>query len=392
MVWELKLDFEVLTPLFLGGADQSAELRAPSIKGLLRFWYRAVDPGFMDEEQRIFGGTTGGAGQSPFLMRIESGPPKLARWQDFGVAKFSQGTGRDTRNGLIYLGFPFQMRGNEERTAIAPGHGFSVRCLLPRTGADNTDSPLQLRRRLAAAWWLLGHLGGAGSRSRRGFGSLALRDWRAAKGEWPELGELPLLSHAKSPQEGRAGLDKGLNTLRTWFGAWPEDKHTTRHPHLGGAFRFRLLDTAYPQAQWNKALADMGAAMQDFRLCRAPDYQMVKDHLLAVAREGGRPLQTAPPRASFGLPLAFRYSSVRGQAMFVPYDEAGHSTFERHGSLLLLRLAAIGDNLHPLYVRMDGAAPGQDPPAALRKASRPLLPARENAMDAFFDTLGIGKR
>jgi CRISPR-associated protein Cmr1 len=390
MVSELTLDFEVLTPLFLGGADQSAELRAPAIKGLLRFWYRAVDPNFSVEEPRFAGGTSEGAGQSQFLLRVESAAPKLIEWSGFNVERFSHGSGRNTRNGLIYLGFPFQMRGNDGRAAIAPGHTFSVRCVLPRIAAMDADRARKLRHRLIAAWWLFGHFGAAGSRSRRGFGSLALRGWHA---KWPEIHELPLLVDATSPQEGRAKLENGLKTVQRWFGEWPANGSRPEHPHLGAAFRFKLLDAAYAKTDWAKSLAEIGAGMQEFRLRRAPDYQMVKDHLMAEASQGGQPLQTTPPRATFGLPLVFRYSSLRGQqAMLVPHDRDGNTTFERHGSLLLLRLAAIGDRIYPLYVRMDGAVPGQNPPAALRKASRPLRPAQTNAMDAFLDSLGSGKR
>lgn len=44
---QLRIRYRVVTPAFLGGADPScAELRPPSIKAALRFWYRAVDPEF----------------------------------------------------------------------------------------------------------------------------------------------------------------------------------------------------------------------------------------------------------------------------------------------------------------------------------------------------------
>jgi len=143
-----------------------------------------------------------------------------------------------------------------------------------------------------------------------------------------------------------------------------------------------LQTRSFPRAQWDAALAHMGAQMQTFRLRYAPDYQDVKDHLL-----GARPIQFAPNRASFGLPLSFRYSSARGNVNLAPYNEEGRTTNERHGSLLHLRLAAIQDKVHPLYVRMDGAVPGADPPAALRGQGRPLREFRESAMDKFLATL-----
>lgn len=391
MPLKLTLHFEVLTPLYLGGADQAAELRPPAFKGLLRFWYRAVDPRYRQHEDTFFGGTAEKTGQSRFLLRTEGAKPETVSWEGLGAGKFSQGRGRDTRNGLIYLGFPFQMHGNEGRTAIAPGCSFHVSCLLPRVG-DGEDARAA-RRRLTAAWWLLAHLGAAGSRSRRGFGALALTGWEADR-DWPELAELPLLATASSPEAGRAALQQGLAVLRDWFGGWPPEQKGIAHPHLGPAFRFKVLDTAYGHSDWAKALAEMGSAMQEYRLRRAPDYQMVKDHVLAMNRQGDRVLQATPPRGTFGLPLTFRYSSVKGApVMVVPFGGTGQKNFERHGSLLLLRPVAIGGKLYPLYVRMDGAVPGIDPPGAVRGQRRGnLFPAGQNAMDAYFHTLGSGKR
>jgi CRISPR-associated protein Cmr1 len=43
---KLTVTLKTITPLFLGGAEpvMQAELCAPSIKGAMRLWYRAIDP------------------------------------------------------------------------------------------------------------------------------------------------------------------------------------------------------------------------------------------------------------------------------------------------------------------------------------------------------------
>lgn len=400
MAQELRLTFRVLTPLFLGGADQQrAELRPPAFKGLLRFWFRALDPAFRDYEPALFGGSVDGSGQSPFLLRVETGPPPRLAWPDMDADRFNRGSGRNTRNGLVYLGYPFQMRGRDRQTqmqgsgrqAIRPGHTFTIRNLIPSALSADSEQGRRLRRSLTGAWWLLSHLGAIGSRSRRGFGSLSLDAWTAEPENWPEVAQLPLAAGTLSATECRAVLWKGLATLRDWFGEWPATEPAPEHPHLGKAFRVKLLGNAWPVSEWAAALAAMGGDMQCFRLRAAPDYQAVKDHLLAQKRTGGRQLRSAPTRASFGLPLTFRYSSISGQtAQFVPYDKCNETTFERQGSLLLMRQLAIGDGLHSLYVRMDGAVPGVTPPAALRRSPCSLAPAPANAMDEFFDSLPPG--
>ena len=37
------IDFQFVTPAFLGGANQQAELRMPSVRGALRWWSRAME-------------------------------------------------------------------------------------------------------------------------------------------------------------------------------------------------------------------------------------------------------------------------------------------------------------------------------------------------------------
>ena len=71
---------QVITPCFAGGAEpeKQAEIRAPSIRGQLRWWFRVLG-GFSslkpipvrDQEERIFGSTAGGAGvASPLIVRV----------------------------------------------------------------------------------------------------------------------------------------------------------------------------------------------------------------------------------------------------------------------------------------------------------------------------------
>ena len=49
-----EITFKTVPPLLLAGADQKkAEMRVPSIRGQLRWWFRAL--GFGDEEL-VFGG------------------------------------------------------------------------------------------------------------------------------------------------------------------------------------------------------------------------------------------------------------------------------------------------------------------------------------------------
>lgn len=376
---KLSLTFEVVTPLFLGDADRTrAVLRPSAFKGLLRFWYRAVDPEFREYERLFLGGVGRKDGQSSVLLSIESPPLRRVRWGDFKDGRFNIGHGKNRQNGLVYLGFPLRMKGGAEREAIAPGQRFTLSCVVPR----QVEEMERFRRAMAAAFWLFAHFGAIGTRARRGFGVLSLKEWGVQHDGWPEIAELPVVSHARDIGVAQIELNRGLETIRAWLGEWPVGRE---HPHLGAAFAHKLIHQPY--RDWSSALADMGAAMQEFRSRRAPDYQAVKDHLT-----GRRRLTRAPERVTFGLPLAFRYTSLQGKStQLYSFREHDRERYGRHGSLLFLRLLQVGEVLHPHYVRMAGAVPGVAPPAILRGDGRPLRKAVATAMDTFFGEIKTGK-
>lgn len=80
----ITFECEVITPMFLAGADGTQpELRAPSIKGAMRFWWRAVNANLvenkngkwdysklMENEAKIFGSSDEKVGKSKFSIRI----------------------------------------------------------------------------------------------------------------------------------------------------------------------------------------------------------------------------------------------------------------------------------------------------------------------------------
>ena len=73
-------EFSFITPAFVHGAYQSQnhgrpELRGPSIRGQLRWWFSALYDGnkkiqSSDEENQLFGGVRGGTRSSLFVARV----------------------------------------------------------------------------------------------------------------------------------------------------------------------------------------------------------------------------------------------------------------------------------------------------------------------------------
>ncbi len=432
----LTVKYRIVTPLFLGGADpgDGAELREPSFKAALRYWYRALDLDYRIHESRIFGGTGGrGVGQSTFLLRAAvdgSGTREGGnRWHPAAHGIEDQcNTQNGTRparsssdgrtwnlNGLRYFSFALQGMGGNARCYIDVGKVASLTLVFRQSPKNTSD-----RRRIAAVLWLLGHVGGLGSRARRGFGTLALESWRASGGAgWPELGELPIAHGQGSVAGWMDAFEKGCGVLKGWF----PGSRTADHTVLGPSTRFKLFTTGKPD--WAQALNDAGLAMQKFRQRHDlsdpnSDYFRVKKHICQNeprtagrpgAAVGAAPLSASPERAAFGLPLTFRYSSLaypkvdRGRPITRngrPQFETPKTTFNgassdrnRSASRIHVRIVKIGENYHPLYMRLDGPllAGGDliaDGPLPSRRWGNHVAPG-DAILNDFWSTLTVAR-
>lgn len=168
----LEADFKIVTPLFMSGADQdNAELRPPSIKGVIRFWWRALAYSrfngdlskLAEREEALFGST----GQVASVIIRVSTPSKCAiTKKDTVHQNFKMAAG------ARYLGYglmdAFDGKNTEagklQRPCINHNQQFTV------TFISKNDIPEEFINAVKLA----GLLGGLGSRSRKGFGSLVL--------------------------------------------------------------------------------------------------------------------------------------------------------------------------------------------------------------------------
>lgn len=381
----LEGEVQVLTPAMLAGIRRThahhggmlvPELRAQTLKGLMRFWFRAAHPAFTMLEPVVFGAATVRPRKASFLLSLYTSDG-LEAW-DFDRKRFdhfNEPPGRATsrtRNGFAYCAFPFGMdRGG--RAGIKPGKpfAFSLR-VAPGAHRGSAEETARLHTCIGLSLWLALHLGGIGARSRRGFGSLQLTSLRPPS--FDSEVDLSPLPEAVDPDEWIQTLSERLVGIRSWLGGFASGPH----PHLSGA-RMRLLPAGFDT--WEEALNAGGRALQDFRQRRDPDYGEVKAHLCSVERKarcsgGVKPkrLSSAPARAAFGLPLTFRYGSVRievcdrGQIKDKPAEvtftaQRGPKAIERSASPIHLRIVRIRRRYHPLFLWLpsdllpDGAHP-----------------------------------
>ena len=395
----IEMDLVFITPAFLGNAMQKAELRPQSFKGALRFWYRAVDAQLARpdddgenknresrnkaREDTIWGGAGDGFGQSKVLLRVHASRPSHWRWDRRQFEHFTTGRGPNTRNGVLYLGYPFGLRGNRERDALAQGTFFKLRAVIP---SHSSLREWEIRA-ITASLWLFSVLGSCGTRGRRGFGSLQATGWRLlnSKGntEWEEAFEaLPRPSEMNQPDRWKQGIQEACRRFRDWFGDFPSD---TAHPHIFEEFAPKVLD-GFPS--WQEAINHAGSKMQAFRHKYQPDYDLVAD-LLQHPAHG----KTSPGRVSFGLPLTFRFGSrpSLGDLTFYPQGlNPGYKAPDRFASLLFIKIVRFGIRYYPVFFRLEGEIPGFDIPLRCRNKIELNMapPSKENnAMKIFFDSL-----
>ena len=162
---EIEAAYGVVTPMFCGGADPgSAELRIPSFKGVLRFWWRALAwsrcggdlKTIQKEEDQLFGSAVGGRSRV-VITHVEP-------------VKWETGFGSELRvgPGARYLGYGVLEHGAAQRAFLEPGFGFTVHM---RT----RDLDRAWMSSLENALMALGLFGGMGARSRKGYGSVSIR-------------------------------------------------------------------------------------------------------------------------------------------------------------------------------------------------------------------------
>jgi len=160
-------DLEVVTPMFLGGADaKTAELRAASLKGLMRYWWRALQAEsdmeiLRKKENDIFGSTDKGGS---FAIRMvytdlrgikESFPRHLVpvEGKDFKI------------NILEYLAY-----GTYDYVK-GKGNVFSREYIQPNKRFKLIITIRGRKEEILRTFYIFSLFGGIGSRNRNGFGS-----------------------------------------------------------------------------------------------------------------------------------------------------------------------------------------------------------------------------
>lgn len=313
---KITFECETITPMFLAGANgQTPELRAPSIKGALRFWWRAMqsenDPQLLlEKETNIFGGlgnkkSSGRRSsviiKSRVINQTEFNPQTLNRDANPGIGYLLYSIFLNNRKGLSPLQFEVELKSNKREHLV--------------------DA--------AKAFWFLAMLGGLGTRSRRGAGNFYISSCNS-------------------------DFEEGV--LKTSFDSIPDFQDYWNQlfsiPSTTSKSRFCMLNASvikignYPNKDALSCLNNIGKEFQTFRLRKQPDYINVKNFISKATTF------KQVERTEFGLPLMFRYSSLNGPNNRANI-EPNSSDYNRSASSLIISIIKINNNYYPILTNFN---------------------------------------
>lgn len=318
--------FKVVTPCFTGSGGDSAELRLPSIKGVVRFWWRALNyaacAGGGDgshairrmrrQENELFGSSEKGQSRVAMRLDVKNRPRITAK----GEVLRDEGD-KEVGPGARYLGygvmeaFPSKPKGTKAGQLIRPCLVAPFEFVL-RVGAKDEAA----LRNVEPALRLLGLAGGLGARARKGYGSLNLI---ALEGDGIDRWQPP-----RTVDDYRNRL---CSLLETAVAGDREPEISAFSSHA----RMDLISENAPSPM--EVLDEYGKAMVHYRSWRRNDNsppRFPEDHGWMKGEETAKDFH--PRRAVFGLPHNY------GKKIEVKPQE-----HDRRASPLLFHVHQIGE-------------------------------------------------
>ena len=307
-------DCEVITPMFLGGADSNVpEIRVPGIRGALRFWLRAIlgGRGLIDSkslnkyEESILGSSDKG---SSVAIRVKD--------KNFTTTRGAKAKAYNA--GSSYLWYSVDMGRENDKKFITPNSRFQ----LELRSFDKEKLIL-----VSEALCLLSKLGGIGSRSRRCAGSFEV-------------------VNCISSEQAVSKLFENTNE-EIWKYFKDKEQRIDSKPE------FAIFNSEWAQVikctksfnKWEDAVGFIGQKFQSYRskrgLNEGGDYDKVRGFI-----ENGSTVNSIE-RVAFGLPLSFRFRTIRNGNNSANMKIVGNQDINRRASQLHLQIKCEDGNYVP---------------------------------------------
>ncbi len=310
---------QVITPMFLSGVDKiSPELRPPSIKGMLRFWWRALNSHLSIEdlrknEAKIFGGSGEDEGRSKVVIRIgnKNVYEKDSLWSEIPHDNRTSRKGKKYKvpkkyHGISYLIYSPLMLNDD--TFINVNSTFDVKIIY------NENSNINLVKDVVYPFWCMSFLSGIGTRSRRGGGNISV----TCDDDYQNL-----FLHNGNVISKKSGMKEFLSDILSTITVNQNTPTNISYSILKDSNVY-VFD---PKADWKDALNSIGEPFKSFR-------DSVKGQIKKTP--------------NFGFPIRHRNKTLmRGG---ISRNGRNISKIERSSSPLIFRIIKSEQNYFPLII------------------------------------------
>jgi CRISPR-associated protein Cmr1 len=298
-------EVRTLTPLFLAGADLAgAELRAPTLRGLLRYWLRALAGGLVgtdgpglestrQTESAIFGNSDIRSAIALQLSAASRGPREFSEKIPIRQGEKQLGTGRS------YLLWSMTKRGR--RGNLRPARWYYPAGTEFQVVLSARERFSQQLKQATAALWLLTHLGGVGSRSRRCAGSIQA-SIQVSSAMLIDFRSLPFVQ-AEHSQALKHQLEHGIDSARKLIALETRPVQNARFDALAyDSCRIWILHDGQPWHSAERALQVIGERLQAYRSRLNIEQRKIF----------GLPFASSTPDSRRASPLHLRITRLRG--------------------------------------------------------------------------------
>ncbi|MBW7877065.1 MAG: type III-B CRISPR module RAMP protein Cmr1 [Candidatus Cloacimonetes bacterium] len=320
---KIEATFEVVTPMFCGDGENtvSASLRPLSIKGLLRFHFRAVAfrllkgdlQKILNFESKIFGSTKGIG-----LLRIRTELLNEGKAVSANSV-LNLASGKVVGEGVRYLGYGLMgaFGANEGRLTRPCLDGVEFSLHLTLREDDKTCITLLHYTMLSIAI-----CGSLGARSRKGFGSLSLKSLKIADKEekveqvfkWPALLAKEFENQLSYPD----------------YTAWSSQSRVIKVE--GGSSALEIMNTI------GKAMMHYRSFGRDGQVLGVPALKKFQvDHDLMHSAHDSK-VEDIPRRSAFGLPHKYFFTSIQNCSRDFGAKPENH---ERRASPLFIKVIKV---------------------------------------------------
>jgi len=314
-----ELNLKVITPMFGGSAeagvvDPNRPVSAKSIRGHLRFWWRACKAGRYGNAQELFKAEEAiwGSTESPSLVDLVVNTTNRGRLADYVHYRWNDERERYSAEFLQewprYALFPFQgeAKGQNMKPAKQALLDVEFTVAFLHAGRLSEKETSDVRDEVLAAVWAWVLFGGVGARTRRGCGSLYCTNEAYPGLQFPGRRAAPGAAIEARPEQLIVSPTKGLaipclagavvriGPTKNCISAWQEAVELMRNFRQGEDYGRNAGDQTPGRSKWPEP-----DSIRDGTGChyQSPNKEHRPEH-------AARPFY---PRADLGLPIVFHF-------------------------------------------------------------------------------------